>query len=83
MEAAHQGSNGKTIILIQEAHVDYNAQKAIAEILKSLIQKENLRLILVEGGWGDVALTYLRNYGTPEGRLQVAERYLKDGKNSG
>jgi hypothetical protein len=34
----------------------------------------------VEGGWGDVSLSYLRNYGSPEGRIEVAERYLKEGK---
>ena len=83
VETTHSGANGKTIVLIQEAHVDYNAQKAIAEILKYLIQKERLRLILVEGGWGDVNLSYLRNYGTPEARVEVAERYLKEGKISG
>ncbi len=77
------GMRPKTLILIQEAHVDYGAQKAIAEILKSLIEKDSLRLILVEGGWDDVGLSYLRSYGSPEGRVQVAERYLREGKISG
>ncbi|MBI3313836.1 MAG: hypothetical protein HYZ83_06340 [Candidatus Omnitrophica bacterium] len=78
-----QGKNGKTIVLIQEAHVDYGAQKAIAEILKYLIENDSLRLILVEGGWEDVSLSYMRSYAGPKGRLEVAERYLKEGKISG
>ena len=77
------GTNGRTIVLIQEAHVDYGAQKAIAEILKSLIEKNSLRLVMVEGGWGDVNLSYLRAYAGPKGRAEVAGRYLKEGKISG
>ncbi len=75
-----EGKNGKTLILIQEAHVDYGAQKAIVEILKSLVRKNSLRLILVEGGWEDMGLSHLRNLAGSEGRLEVAERYLKEGK---
>lgn len=78
-----QGTNGKTIVLIQEAHVEYGAQKAIADLLKTLAEKNSLRLVLVEGGWDDVSLAYLRNVGSPEGRREVAERYLKEGKISG
>lgn len=74
------GSNGKTLVLIQEAHVDYGAQKAVAEILRGLIEKESLRLILVEGGWGDVGLASLRSLGSREGRAKVAEQYLREGK---
>lgn len=83
VERTEAGTNGKTIFLIQEAHVDYNAQKAIAEIIKHLVQKKSLRLILVEGGWGDTSLSFLRNYGSDKGRHEVAERYLKEGKISG
>lgn len=83
IEKNHQGTNNKTIVLIQEAHVDYGAQKAIAEVLKYVICREWTQLVLVEGGWGDVTLSYLRNYGTPERRREVAEAYLKAGKISG
>ncbi len=74
-----QGTNGKTLVLIQEAHVDYSAQKSITEILKNLIENQSLRLILVEGGWDDMGLSFLRNYGSPEGRKEVAEKFLQDG----
>lgn len=78
-----QGSNGKTLILIEEAHVDYGAQKAIAEILRRFIERDGVRLILVEGGWGKTNLSYLRAYATPGKRHEVAERFLKAGKISG
>ncbi|MSR77832.1 MAG: hypothetical protein EXS63_06385 [Candidatus Omnitrophica bacterium] len=74
------GSNGKTLILIQEAHVDYEGQKAMIKILEAVIAQKSVRQILVEGGWDDVSLSYLRAYGDPEGRRKIAETYLKSGK---
>lgn len=71
------------IIHIQEAHTNYDAQKHLAEILDSLVKQHQLKLILVEGGEGDVSLSYLRTYGPPENRKQVAEKYLKLGILSG
>lgn len=79
----HKGSQPKTIILIEEAHVAYEGQKALAAILQDLIEHESLHLILTEGGWGPVSLSHLRYYGTAEGRKEVAERYLQEGKISG
>ena len=83
LEKKFEGTNGKTIFLIQEAHSNYQVQKNIAELLRYLIQSHGLHLVLVEGGWENVSLSYLRNYGSPEGRLKVAEDYLESGKISG
>ncbi len=83
IDQTQTGTNGKTIVLIQSAHTNYAAQKSVAEILKTLVGKKLLHLILVEGGWGDVRLSYLRSYAPEKNRLEVAERYLKEGKISG
>ena len=80
LEKKIEGTNGKTIFLIQEAHSEYQVQKNIAGLLRYLIQSHGLHLVFVEGGWGSVSLSYLRNYGSEEGRLKVAEEYLKSGK---
>jgi len=71
------------IVHIQEAHTNYEAQKHLAGMLEELITRYGLRLILVEGGQGDVSLAHLRAYGPPDNRLQVAEKYLKAGIISG
>ena len=71
------------ILLIQEVHVQYEAQKAIAEILRHAIQKDHARLVFVEGGWGDVSLSYLRKSNTAKKRLEVAEQFLRQGNISG
>jgi len=83
IDQTQKGTNGKTIVLIQSAHTNYAAQKSVAEILKTLVGKKILNLILVEGGWGDVRLSYLRSYAPEKNRVEVAERYLKEGKISG
>lgn len=71
--------NPATIVHIQEAHTNYEAQQHLVGILKRLIEQHGLELILVEGGEGDVSLAYLRHYGPPDNRRQVAEKYLKLG----
>lgn len=68
-----------TIVHIQEAHTNYEAQAHIIKILEGLIEAHGLKLILVEGGEGDVGLEYLRAYGPSENRKEVAEKYLKTG----
>jgi len=70
---------GPTVIHIQEAHVNYEGQKHLIGILERLINDQRLALILVEGGEGDVGLSYLRSYGPPENRRDIAEKYLKAG----
>jgi hypothetical protein len=67
------------LVLIQEAHTNYEAETRIIAILKQLIDTYRLKLILVEGGQEDVGLAYLRHFGPPENRKQVAEKYLKAG----
>jgi len=83
VDKVQTGTNSKTIILIQSAHTHYGAQKAIAEILRTLIEKGLFHLILVEGGWGNDSLSHLRSYAPEDKRLEVAERYLKEGKITG
>jgi len=77
----HPPSNAKApiIVHIQEAHSNYGTQQHLVAILEDLIHRYGVRLILVEGGDGDVSLKYFRDYGSPEQRKQVAEKYLKAG----
>ena len=78
-----RGENAKVVIHIQDIHTNYEAQKNLSKILESLIKDNNLKLIMVEGGWGNVSLAYLRSYADFERRQEVAEEYLREGKISG
>jgi len=71
------------VVQIQEAHSNYEGQKNLASILGDLITRHGLRLVLVEGGEGDVGLAYLREYGPASVRTEIAEQYLKAGVISG
>lgn len=73
----------KTLIHIQDAHVNYEAQKHLALIVDLLAKQYGVQLVLVEGSSGDASLSYLRQYATLEKRHEVAERHLKSGLISG
>jgi hypothetical protein len=74
-----QGTNGKLLVHIQDAHVNYEGQKSLSRILRSVIKEHGIDLVLVEGGWGDVGLSFLRYFSTKEKREEIADRYLKNG----
>jgi hypothetical protein len=82
MQAAAQES-GRMIIHIQDAHCNYEAQKNMAQVLDYLVREHNLNLIMVEGGSGNVSLSFLRGYSDKKARVEVADKYLKEGKISG
>jgi len=83
IKESHQGTNGKFIIHIQDAHVNYEGQKNLSVILKNLIEHYGIELVLVEGGAGDVGLSFLRNFSTKKKRERIADKYLKKGKIAG
>jgi len=73
----------RMVIHIQDAHCNYQAQKNMAQLLDYLVKGYNLKLIMVEGGSGDVSLSFLRGYADKKAREEVADKYLRDGKISG
>lgn len=75
--------SGQAIIHIQDAHCNYEAQKNMAHILEYFIKEHGLRLIMVEGGSGDVSLSFLRSRSDKRKREEVAEKYLRKGEISG
>jgi len=73
----------RVVIHIQDIHTNYEAQKNLYRMLDTLVQENKLKLIMVEGGWGNVSLSYLRSYADEERREEVAEEYIKAGKITG
>lgn len=82
-EVYSDGTNGKTIIHIQDAHVNYEAQKSLARLVEHLIKNYGFKLILVEGGSKNDSLSYLREKGPIEVREEVADEFLRAGRISG
>ncbi|MBI2104274.1 MAG: hypothetical protein HYT90_01660 [Candidatus Omnitrophica bacterium] len=73
----------KLVVLIQDAHVNYEAQRHLAGIVDRLAEDHGIRLILVEGGEGDVSLSSLRRLAPAAIRKEEAEAYLRQGLISG
>jgi hypothetical protein len=82
-EAQNSQASSPIIIQIQDAHCNYEAQKNLAAILDYLAREKKLRLIMVEGGSGDVSLSFLRTFAGKKAREDIADKYLRDGKISG
>ncbi len=80
---SYRNANSPAIIQIQDAHCNYEAQKNLASILEYLIKEKSVKLVMVEGGSGDVTLSFLRSYAEKKDRESIADKYLKDGKISG
>ncbi len=71
------------LIMIQDAHGQYEAQKNLSEILRYLALQYNLSLVLVEGGAGDMDVSELRKGVSAEKLNETGEKWLKAGKLSG
>jgi metallo-beta-lactamase family protein len=54
IESFHQGTNGKTIIFIQDAHDSLEAQENIAKIVEDLVQNQNVKTVFEEGYEGEL-----------------------------
>lgn len=78
-----QGAQAVTLVHIQEAHTNLEGQQHLAGILEQLVKTHGLKLVMVEGGEGRASLAALRDFGTPEDRKKVAEKYLRAGILSG
>ena len=81
--APNAPASAKFLILLQDAHVNYEAQKNIAELIDQLASQYGIQLVLVEGGDGDVGLSYLRKRGSTADRKTLAEEQLQAGMISG
>ena len=75
----HEGTNGKLIVHIQDAHANYEAQKNIAGIIETLINNYNINLVLMEGKATDRDFKYLRYRAPLDVRKDIADNLLKEG----
>ena len=76
-------NDGLMVYLIQDAHTNLSAQMNIARALEILIQKEKIKTVYLEGGFGDVSLNFLKPQSKAEKRQDVGKRYLRTGEISG
>ena len=69
----------KTIILIQDAHTNESSETNIAKALDLILEKEDIRYVFVEAGFGDASLSFLRKKAPLPARESVALSFLRKG----
>lgn len=73
----------KTVIHIQDAHCNYEAQQNIARILEELIKNHNINFVAVEGADGIVDTSWFKAFPDAEIRKEVADYFMKKGEITG
>ncbi|MCB1195164.1 glycosyltransferase family 2 protein [bacterium] len=83
VDDSFQGSSGKLVIYIKDAHAFSEAQLNCARIIERLVQQNAVSLIGVEGAAGKLPIDDFRAFPIEEARNSVALDYLKKGFFSG
>jgi len=78
-----KGESNKTVIHIQDAHNNVDAQMNIARIITSLIEDKQTEMIGVEGAAAEIELDDLRDFPSQNAKQTVADWYIEDGILSG
>lgn len=82
IKAVHkEEEKSKLIIHIQDAHMNYDAQMSIAHIMEEVLVNHGINLTLLEGGiHRDVGVGEIKWTGFRSDRVEVARKYVKEGK---
>ena len=83
IKSKYTGKNGKTIIHIQDAHCNYEAQSNITRILEQLSKECGIDMISVEGAEGIVDTAWFKAFPDSEIRKEVATYFMKKGEITG
>ncbi len=77
------GKNGRTVIQIQDAHCNYEAQKKVAEIVEYLNLQYGIRAVNLEGGSKDYDLSVFTRITDRDARKRTSEYFVKEGRING
>ena len=72
-----------TVINIQDLHCHPQTQRNISKIITQIADKYNLKKIYIEGGYGDIDVSWLNSINDEKIRKQVIEKLLNEGMLTG
>jgi hypothetical protein len=75
----HAGGS-QNVFIIQDIHLNYEAQRNIAAILQNLIDKKSIDLVAVEGAFEKFDFSEFRAYKNKARSQDVADYFLEQGK---
>src|SRR3989338_10906303 len=83
IKKSFQGSRDRIVVHIQDAHVNEDAQKNIAQILDFFSKQYGMKLVNLEGAEGRLYPEVFSFFPDKSARQDVAEYFLKQGRLSG
>jgi len=83
VKSKYNGSAGKLIIHIQDAHCNYEAQSNIVKILENLAKNYKLHFVSVEGADGIIDTSWFKAFPDDAVRKEVADYFMKKGEITG
>lgn len=79
----HQGTSGRTILYIQDAHCNFEAQSNNAKILEDLVKNYGFTLVAVEGSTGLIDTAPFSQFPDKDIKTEVATYFMKKGRITG
>ncbi|MFH1879016.1 MAG: hypothetical protein ABH883_09445 [Candidatus Omnitrophota bacterium] len=76
----YSGTGGKTVIHIQDAHCNYDSQKAMLKILDDIEKNFGIKVLFLEGGTGKYDLSVFTGIENKDIRKEVTDYFLKAGR---
>jgi hypothetical protein len=83
IKSSFKGNREQVILAIQDAHINEEAQRNIANILRHFSEKYQLGLVNLEGASGELYTELFSFFPDKEARRNVADYFLKEGRLTG
>jgi hypothetical protein len=83
VKGTFKGNREQIILHIQDAHINEEAQRNIANILRYFSEKYQLGLVSLEGASGELYTELFSFFPDKEARRNVADYFLKEGRLTG
>src|SRR3989338_6593490 len=83
VEERFNGNGNDLVVLVQDAHCNFNAQTNIQKVIGALQETYGLKLIALEGGAGELDLLPLRMFPDASVKERVLKQYALRGEISG
>ncbi len=83
IQSSYEGTDGRHVYLIQDAHCIYQAQKNMMDIIKQVVEQTGAQLVTIEGASGDFNVDDFVTFPNARIRKNVADNFMRKGFISG
>ena len=83
IQSSYEGTDGRHVYLIQDAHCIYQAQKNMMDIIQQIVEQTGAQLVTIEGASGDFNVEEFATFPNARIKKSVADNFMKKGFISG